>query len=209
MKISAHQANFLPYPGFFYKMKNSDIFVLADNLQFTKKEWQNRNRIILDKRIEYLTVPVKKGFPLKLNGVEIANQKWYIQLLRRIKNNYRESQLLDELEQIFRMNNKLLINLNISLIKWVKEKLRIKTKMILMSRLNLINIKDPNERIVKMVKELGGGVYLAGEGGKNYMDLDFFKKSNIKVEWSNWKAKNEYDYLSILQFLLEGRIISL
>src|SRR3989344_5937779 len=137
MIVAGHQPNFLPYPGFFQKMSRCDVFVLGDILQFTNKEWQNRNRIILNNRIEYMTVPIKRRFPAQIKEVLIADHNWYKKLLRKLVITYGHGCLANELEEIFSQYGFRLIDLNLALINWARAKLKIKTKMIYLSDLNI------------------------------------------------------------------------
>lgn len=204
MIISGHQPNFLPYPGFFNKMSNCDIFVLGDSLQFTNKEWQNRNRIIFSHKVEYLTVPVKRKFPMQIKDVLIADPKWFIKPMRKLRLVYGDRLLLNELEHIFLEHKMGLINLNVALIKWVREKLKINTKMIYLSDLSLCSNLNASERIIQIVKTLNGTKYLAGIGSKVYLNENLFEQNGIEILWNDWEPKDEKDKLSILQRFLDG-----
>ncbi len=73
MIISVHQPQYLPWLGYFDKIKRADIFVLLDNVQFKKNEWQNRNRIKAANGLQWLTVPVMYKYPQLMIEVEINN----------------------------------------------------------------------------------------------------------------------------------------
>lgn len=60
MRVTIHQPEHLPWLGFFHKMAFCDVYVLLDNVQFTKNNYQNRNRLIDEKGTVYWsTVPVR------------------------------------------------------------------------------------------------------------------------------------------------------
>lgn len=185
-------------------MSNCDIFVLGDILQFTNKEWQNRNRIIFSHKVEYLTVPVNRKFPVQIKDVLIANSEWFVKPMRKLRLVYGNNPLLDELEHIFSDHKKTLIDLNVALIEWVRMKLKINTKMLYLSDLHLCSNLNVSERIVQIVKILKGTKYLAGKGSKVYLDENIFKQNGIEVLWNDWEPKNEKDKLSILQRFLDG-----
>ncbi len=59
MKIAIMQPYFLPYIGYFQLMNAVDEFVIYDNIEFTKKGWINRNRILANGSDSYVTLPLK------------------------------------------------------------------------------------------------------------------------------------------------------
>lgn len=205
MIISGHQPNFLPYPGFFSKMSKCGIFVLGDCLQFTNKEWQNRNRVMFSDKVKYLTVPVKRAFPAQIKEILIADPEWFIKPLRKLRLVYGYGPIQDELECIFSGHRMQLIDLNIALINWARKKLKIDTKIVYLSELYLNSNLNASERIVQIVKKLHGTKYLAGKGSKVYLDEELFEQNGIEVIWNNWEPQIEKDKLSILQRFLDGR----
>src|SRR5438034_6495152 len=74
MRIAIHQPQYLPWLGYLDKLDRADVFVVLDNVQFKKNEWQNRNRIRTAQGWQYLTVPVLHEFPQRLDQVRINNQ---------------------------------------------------------------------------------------------------------------------------------------
>ena len=108
MIISAHQPEYLPYPGFFYKMAKADKFILTDHVQFSTGDFLNRNRIrtASDQRgWAWLTVPVVtsgKGYQ-KINEVEIDNSTpWARQHWKTIYFNYKKTQFFDTYSDFFK-----------------------------------------------------------------------------------------------------------
>ena len=60
MIVSVHQPQYIPWIGYFHKIRSSDLFVLLDNVQYKKREFQNRNKIRTKEGSIWLTVPVAK-----------------------------------------------------------------------------------------------------------------------------------------------------
>ena len=71
MRLAAHQPQYLPWLGYFDKMARADVFVLLDTVQYKKNEWQNRNRIRAAKGWQWITVPVRHRFPMRIDEVRI------------------------------------------------------------------------------------------------------------------------------------------
>src|SRR4030067_2067875 len=96
MRIAVHQPNYLPYPGFFDKMMNVDIFVIYDDSQFNKQDFQHRNKIRIYRGWKWLTVPVEKK-TTSINTIMIRNDatkkglKWSEEHINIIRENYKDA----------------------------------------------------------------------------------------------------------------------
>jgi hypothetical protein len=73
MIVGIHQPNFIPWLGYFYKILKSDIFIILDDVQYTKNSFINRNKIKTPNNSQWLTLPVKKQFGQLINEVEIIH----------------------------------------------------------------------------------------------------------------------------------------
>jgi hypothetical protein len=182
--ISIHQPGYIPWLGFFDKIFSCEKFVFLDDVQFQKNEFQNRNKIRVFDGDMWLTVPVKSKSDTLLYDVKIDNtSNWIKKHIKSIELNYSNSEFFNEywpeFELIFRKKYDNLINLNIDIIKFLLEKLKIKTETICSSELN---ISDKNsDRILKICKALKAETYISGISGKNYLNIDDFKKNGIDI----------------------------
>jgi len=89
MIITIHQPQYLPWLGYFDKARQADVFILLDDVQFKKNEWQNRNRIRTAQGWQWLTVPVLHDFGAKINGIKINNKiSWRANHQKAIELNY-------------------------------------------------------------------------------------------------------------------------
>lgn len=97
MKIGALQTAYLPWLGFFDQIFQCDLFIIYDDLQYTKKDWRNRNKIKTSDNAQWLTVPVvsKNSHKKKINEIDIApDMPWAEQHWQAIKMNYSKSPFL-------------------------------------------------------------------------------------------------------------------
>lgn len=194
MKIAIHQPNYLPYLGFFDKMEKSDMFVIYDDAQFNKSDFQHRNKIRIFNGFKWLTVPViKKHIPIKEikinNELKVKNLYWYDSHFENIQENYGKSAYFpcykDAIWEIYSENYKMLFDLNIELINLIKEAFEIKCELVFSSELRLKS--KSTQKIIDIVKELDGDTYLSGPKGIDYLDLPLFKKDRINVEFQDFK----------------------
>lgn len=194
MIISVHQPNYLPYLGFFDKMKQSDIFVVYDDAQFNKEDFQHRNKIRIFHGWKWLTIPVEKR-PLSIKEIKIKNEvmkkniTWSQSHLKDINDNYKDAPFYplykDKIEGIYIKNYETLIDLNMEIINFLMSAFHIKRKIILSSELNLFS--KSTQRLVDIVESLGGDTYLSGPMGRNYLDISLFDKKSIKLQFQNFE----------------------
>lgn len=192
--VAIHQPNFHPYLGFFDKMKQADIFVIYDDAQFNKDDFQHRNRIRIYHGWKYLTVPVeKKHIPIR--DIRIRNElmtkgiAWQEAHSKEIRDNYKGAPYYapyeDHLEAIYTGKYDKLIDLNMDIINFLKDAFSIKTKIIFTSELGFTS--GSTERLVDVTEALGGDVYLSGPSGRNYLDVSLFEGSGIRVRFQDFK----------------------
>jgi hypothetical protein len=90
--VAVHQPQYLPWLGYFDKMRRADVFCYLNDVQYKKNEWQNRNRIKTAQNWQWLTVPVRYHFPEKINEVHINNGvDWTRKHLQALITNYRRA----------------------------------------------------------------------------------------------------------------------
>jgi len=212
MIVAIHQPQYLPWIGYFDKMQKADAFCYLDNVQYKKNEWQNRNRIKTSQGWQWVTVPVQYRFPQKINAVTINNSvAWGKKHFQALITNYNKAPFFKDyigfFEQTYLKHWELLSDLNIFLAEYIREKLCMeKKRTVKASSLRLSD--DPTERLIDICKALGGDTYLSGRDGFNYMDLERFKVSGIKVVAQDFNHPlysqrfNEFEsHLSIVDLL--------
>ncbi len=195
MRITIHQPEHMPWLGLIDKISKVDLFVILDNVQFKKNDFQNRNKIRSSKKqgFSWITVPVK-NHPLSANIKDIQisySHNWIEQYINLIKENYKGSEFFEKyFEMISNILNKRftgLSELNIEIIKLILNEFKVKTKIVYASDLGLSKIKGGNEVVLDICKKVNASTYLSGIGGKSYLNLKDFERENIKVEFQEFK----------------------
>ena len=195
MIVGIHQPNYLPYLGFFDKMEKSDIFVIYDDVQFNKEDYQHRNRIRIYHGWKWLTVPVEKKY-IPINEIRIKNKSatrkgvaWSEDHFNNIKDNYKDMPYYDayrnKIKKIYEKTQDKLVVLNMNLINFLIKAFDIGTEIVFSSDLGFAS--RSSQRLVEMVEVLSGDVYLSGPEGRNYLDVSLFEKKGIKVEFQDFK----------------------
>jgi hypothetical protein len=192
MIVAIHQPNYLPYYGYFHKIKNSDIFVFLDTVTFSKNSLINRNKINTEEGPKWITVPViNKGLIITQIKDILINQTidWRIKHWNVIKHNYKNCKgfncFSSRFQDIYKQNWINLINLNTSLIKLCCNILKIETNFIYASSLSVQGAKS--DLILNICKTLGADIYLSGPSGRDYLDETKFKEARIKITYNQFK----------------------
>ena len=186
MIVSIHQPNYLPYLGFFDKIKSSDVFIVHDDAQFSKTQFQHRNKIRIFHGWKWLTVPVREKC-IPINKIRIKNNKeknrplWNVYHFREIRANYAKTKYFpeheDELKKIYENKYERLIDLNMELIKFLLKAFDIDVEIIYASNFGFKSTKT--QKIVDLVNAVGGDIYISGSGGKNYLDLSIIEDFEV------------------------------
>ena len=195
MTLSIHQPNYLPWLGFFDKIKQSDIFVIFDNVQYPrgKNHFGNRNKIKIPNKDKWLTVPVAGKSEIKnFNEIGFKNNTWKEEHLRLLKVFYEKAPYFNDYYEDFsfelRKEYSNLSDLSTNLIKYFLKVLDINTEIILSSDVVGDNITG-EDRVMKILFELNAKKYITGSGpgSKRYIDENKFKENNIELVWQEYK----------------------
>lgn len=216
MIVSIHQPEHIPYYGFFSKILKSDLFIILDDVQYEKNNWQNRNRILNCNGAQYITVPVKYRYGMKLNEVEIDRKQWVSRArsknLKSISQAYSKhpyfNDFFEQFSAVYTKEHLTIAGMNIEMIILILEYLGINTQIKMASDFNIVGEK--NERLVNLCNEVGATFYLSGTGAKGYIDENMF--GSIKVLYNEndimYPQKNGsfIPYLSIIDGIFnQGR----
>lgn len=198
-KIAIVQSNYIPWKGYFDLIAHVDEFILYDDMQFTKRDWRNRNLIKTPNGTQWLTVPVKvKGkFVQKIKETEIQNTNWNELHWKTIHQYYSKSACYKDISSLFEEyyfnTYDLLSDLNRSLILAVCNYLDIDTKISNSWDYGIIDGKT--ERLVDLCLKSGATEYVSGPSAKNYIDEDKFESNGLILSWYNYNNYSTYPQL--------------
>jgi len=194
MKAAIHQLQYWPGLRFFAKLRASDLFIYLDDVQFEKREFQNRNRIRTARGWQYLTAPVlsKGRFAQKINEVEMDNSAtWREDHLLAIKLNYARAPFLKEylpkLEELYSRDYRLLADLTIASMDFLRDAFAIKTPVKFSSEFGIDEASSA--RLARICAAAGADEYLSGAGAKAYLDPGIFSFAGIKLSWQDFKPR--------------------
>ena len=191
MIVTISQPRYLPWLGYFHRIAVSDLFIYLDNVQYTPRDWENRNKIKTDRGWAWLTVPVHARYKALIPEVNIDNQQiWQKKHWQTIRTYYNAAPYFSEYAQKIlpayeEIKWEKLTDLNLYLTKTLSDCLNIKeTQYIQATELN-VREKGSN-LILELCKEVGADIYLSGSQGKNYLKEDEFLKAGIKIAYQDY-----------------------
>jgi len=204
--IIVTQSNYLPWRGWFNMLRQADGLVLLDSVQFTRRDWRNRNRIKTAQGALWLTVPVEaKGrFSQAVDETRISATGWAEEHLRSIALSYARAPhfalVFPWLEVQLRAAaaEPLLTRLNEALIRALCEGLALSLPIArdtdLFPRETLLSL-DPSERLAVLTEAMGGTRYVSGPAARAYLDPAPFTRRGIEVTWMDYSGYPDYPQL--------------
>lgn len=191
-KIGIMQPYFMPYLGYFSLIKNTDLFILLDEVQFIRHGWIERNRILKQTGgWQYIKVPLKSHSQKAIiKELEIDNAlPWKTKLIDQI-GHYRKAPyywtIRRMLENVLEEDVQTIALLNQKCLVAICEYLQISTPMPLFSDMNLTidPVHAPDEWALSICKAIAGEItYWNPPGGKEFFDVEKFKRNNIDIKF--------------------------
>lgn len=196
-KVAIIQSNYIPWKGYFDMIAAVDEVILYDDMQYTRRDWRNRNQIKTPQGAQWLTVPVlvKGKYHQKIRETEIDGVDWAAAHWKALVQNYKRAPhfeaVADWLEPIYMCESFTHISvLNRRLIEQVCVYLGIKTKITNSCDYTLVEGKT--ERLAGLTMQAGGAEYISGPAAKDYVDEQVFRSANIKLTWFDYAGYREY-----------------
>jgi hypothetical protein len=198
-KVAILQSNYIPWKGYFDMIASVDEFILYDDMQYTRRDWRNRNQIKTPQGLLWLTVPVavKGKYLQSIRETEIPESEWAEMHLKAFIQNYRRAPHFEEIfnliNPIYKLTHVNLSELNRNLNELVCNYLDIKTKISNSWDYKLIEGKT--ERLVDLCVQSGASEYISGPAAKDYVVKELFEENEIKLTWFDYKGYPEYPQL--------------
>jgi len=189
------QPHYFPWIGYFEMIDRVDVFVFLDDVQFIKREWKNRNKIrktatSIDSK--WLTVPINKNdHKAFIKDAKISiDVDWAVEHCNSLQSVYKDSPFFEKYFTVikgFITDNvqSTIGELNINIIESLCKELRIKTKLLRSSDLNVSGKKE--EKLRNICLSLDADCYLANNATGEYVAPDYFQKDGIKFKLQNYK----------------------
>lgn len=214
MKVGIMQPYFLPYIGYFQLLNAVDKYVIYDNIQYTKKGWFNRNRILQNGKDMLFSIPLEKASDyLDVRERFISDGFDRKKLLNQVRESYRKAPYFDTVmplfEDMINYNDNNLFNDIYHSIQIVCNYLGINTEIVVSSTIDIDHTLKGQDKVLAICKALGATEYYNAIGGKELYNIDDFKRQNIDLHFISSNPidykqfKNEFvPWLSILDVMM-------
>lgn len=197
MKVAVLQSNFIPWRGYFDMINDVDLFVFYDEVQYTKNDWRNRNKIYSQQGLSWISVPVEYSLGQTIIETKIKNsQPWQKEHWNKLENAYKKAPYWNMYKDFFydayfNKEWEFLYELNRYLIQHIsKEFLGIKTEFADSRDFN--SQGERAQKLLSLLLSIGTKDYVSGPAAKCYLPEEEFKKSGINVIWKDYSGYKDY-----------------
>ena len=190
--ISIIQPSFLPWLGYFEQMARADVFVYLDDVQYTKQDWRNRNRLKNSSGSATISVPIvnENLSGLRISQVRISYaQDWQSKMLQQINSWYTKApyaaSILPGLRDILSTRFELLVDLNYETVRFLRDHFKITTPLHLASDIPGKS-KDKNLKLIDICKHHGADLLYDGKAAQSFIDLELFAAHGVSVIFQDY-----------------------
>jgi hypothetical protein len=194
-KVAVIQSNYVPWKGYFDIIHDVDLFIFYDDVQYTKNDWRNRNKIKTAQGVRWLTIPVGPSEQRLICQVELNNNHWPKKQWATIRQSYSKAPYLrqyqDFFERVYTQDKWAnLSELNQFLIKTIRsEFLGIETEFRDAREFGSDGKKA--DRLLDLLQKAGANLYVTGPSAKNYLDEAKFMEAGIKLVYKDYSGYPE------------------
>lgn len=213
-KVAVLQSNYIPWKGYFDIINDVDLFLFYDEVQYTKNDWRNRNKILTPRGPQWLTLPCGYNIQRKINEVKFnPSIHWQQSHYQTLRQNYfrapffrKYKEFLDyvymdrEWEYLYELNRFLITSI-------ARDFLGVKT--VIEGSDSYYSEGRKSQKLMSLLNSAGTDIYVTGPAARNYLDEESFRREGIRVVWKDYSSYPEYrqmyspfsHYVSILDLL--------
>ena len=200
------QSNYIPWRGYFDQIRRSDFVITLDVVQYTRRDWRNRNRIKTPAGAQWMTIPVqtKSRYTQAIDETLVTDGTWVQKHTDLLRAHYGEAAafdttgeaFLDVLRSLAAVER--LSEVNHHLLRWACDALGFHVPI---SRCEehidraTLREMEPTERLVALAQSVNATRYLSGPAAKAYLDVAAFEAVGIDVAWMDYDGYPDYPQL--------------
>lgn len=190
------QSNYIPWKGYFDLVHDADFFIFYDDVQYTKNDWRNRNRIKSSSGSEWVSIPAGADEGRLICEVELISSAWQVKHWKSLLQNYGKTPFFSNYREFFEdfylgrkwgnlsMMNRYLIE-SISL-----DFLGMKVEFGDSRQYDLVGHKQ--DRLIDLLEKSGAGRYISGPAAKSYIEPARFQEAGVDLVWKDYGGYPEY-----------------
>jgi len=197
-RIAVTQSNYVPWKGYFDLIDTVDEFVLYDDMQYTKRDWRNRNRVKTPQGSIWLTIPVQSAGrrSQKIREAEIVDGRWNKRHWATLQHHYRKARFFQNYRDFFLdlymgSQEVMLSRINYRFLSYICELLSICTPISFSSDYKMYG--NRTEKLVSICKQAGATEYVTGPTAKAYLEEDLFEQEGLRVTYMDFSGYPMYN----------------
>jgi len=198
-KVAILQSNYIPWRGYFDLIASVDEFIIYDDMQYTKNDWRNRNRIRTAHGTQWLTIPVRRNsLQQRIRDTHVMDKRWASRHWRTLSQVYARAphfqfgcDLLSDL-YIEAASLDHLSAINLLFLKTICNSLGIYTCITSSSDYCYDLQANRTTRLIQLLKATGGISYLSGPAARQYLDQKQMREAGIEVSWIDYNGYQTY-----------------
>jgi len=196
-RVAVIQSNYLPWKGYFDIIHDVDLFIFYDQVQFTKNDWRNRNKIKVPGGTSWLSIPVGSGIDRLICDVELPDRRWAVKHWRSLQQYYSKAPHFGRYREFFEhvyleREWATLSELNQFLIRRIaRDFLGVTTEFRDAAGFSLQG--DRQERLLDLLQQAGARSYLSGPAARGYIDEQAFTRAGIDLHYQDYAGYPEYE----------------
>ena len=193
--VAIVQSSYIPWRGYFDLIRSVDEFILFDDMQYTRRDWRNRNRIKTPAGLQWLTIPVRGSHRRRIDEVKLVDRGWAPDHWRSLRHNYARAPLFeryaDRIQALYDEATDLRLSaINHHFILALCEMLGIDTPVRKSTDYSATGTKGA--KLLNLCLAAGATRYLSGPAAQAYIDTAMFEGEGIEVEWMGYDGYPEY-----------------
>lgn len=199
-RVAIVQSNYIPWKGYFDLINRVDEFILFDDMQYTRRDWRNRNLIKTARGPAWLTIPVEtKGKYLqKINETTVSDPTWNARHWKTLVRNYSKARHFQDCRAVFEnlymdLNEKFLSRINARFIRAICDFLGIRTAITCSTDYCLQDGRT--ERLVDLCRQAHAAEYVSGPTARGYIAEEQFREAGIALSYMDYTGYPEYAQL--------------
>jgi hypothetical protein len=200
-RVAVIQSNYVPWKGYFDAINCVDEFILLDEVQYTRRDWRNRNRIKAKDGARWLSIPVQaKGrYHQRIDETLIDDPEWGVRHWETLRHAYRRAPHFGAVEELvaplyLERRFERLSDANRAFIEAIAGALGIGTRLSWST--DYATTGERGERILELCRAAGADEYVSGPAAKAYLDESAFASAGVRVRWIDYSGYPEYDQLA-------------
>ena len=198
-KIAVLQSNYIPWKGYFDIIHDADEFIFYDEVQFTKNDWRNRNQILTQNGLQWITIPTTGKLSQTIDEVQTAGSQWQRKHYNTLVTYYSKAPFFDKYrgfledfylgrtwENLSQLNRYLIMHIS-------HDFLGIQTKF--SNSRDYHSFGSGHEKLLSLLKSAGAEYYISGPAAKSYIKAEDYQKAGIELHWKDYSHYPEYPQL--------------